>query len=72
MAMCHAFFIVNYSGVFGIPERMLEYAKRTAYHQELHVAAEKRYPEDYDFSIVFDTVENRKIRHDMERNLWKS
>lgn len=25
------------------------------------------YPEDYDFSIIFDTVENRKIRHDMER-----
>ena len=21
----------------------------------------------YDFSIVFDTVENRKMRHDMER-----
>lgn len=34
---------------------------------KLHVAAEKLYPEDYDFSIVFDTVENRKIRHDMER-----
>lgn len=35
------FYIVNYSGVFGIPERVLEYAKRAAYHQELHVAAEK-------------------------------
>lgn len=34
---------------------------------KLHVAAEKLYPENYDFSIVFDTVENRKIRHDMER-----
>lgn len=34
---------------------------------KLHVAAEELYPEDYDFSIVFDTVANRKIRHDMER-----
>lgn len=34
---------------------------------KLHVAAEELYPADYDFSIIFDTVENRKIRHDMER-----
>ena len=34
---------------------------------KLHVAAEELYPEDYDFSIVFDTAANRKIRHDMER-----
>lgn len=34
---------------------------------KLHVAAEELYPEDYDFSILFDTVENRKIRHNMER-----
>lgn len=34
---------------------------------KLHVAAEKLYPKDYDFSILFDTVENRKLRHDMER-----
>lgn len=34
---------------------------------KLHVAAEELYPENYDFSIVFDTVENRKLRHDMER-----
>ncbi len=34
---------------------------------KLHVAAEELYPEDYDFSILFDTVENRKLRHDMER-----
>ena len=27
---------------------------------KLHVAATELYPEDYDFSIVFDTVENRK------------
>lgn len=34
---------------------------------KLHVAAEKLYPEDYDFSILFDTVENRKLRHQMDR-----
>ena len=34
---------------------------------KLVVAAEKLYPEDYDFSIIFDTVENRKLRHAMER-----
>lgn len=34
---------------------------------KLHVAAAELYPEDYDFSIVFETVENRKIRHDMQR-----
>lgn len=34
---------------------------------KLHVAAEELYPEDYDFSIIFDSVENRKMRHQMER-----
>lgn len=34
---------------------------------KLHVAAAELYPEDYDFSIVFDSVANRKIRHEMER-----
>lgn len=34
---------------------------------KLHVKAEELYPEDYDMSIVFDSVENRKVRHDMER-----
>ena len=33
----------------------------------LHVAAEKLYPADYDFSIIFDSVETRKTRHQMER-----
>ena len=32
---------------------------------KLKVAAEELYPEDYDFSIIFDTVENRKARHKM-------
>lgn len=34
---------------------------------KLHVAATQLYPPDYDFSIIFETVENRKIKHDMER-----
>ena len=34
---------------------------------KLHVPAAQLYPEDYDFSIIFETVQNRKIRHDMER-----
>lgn len=34
---------------------------------KLLVAAEKLYPEDYDFSIIFDTVEHRKLRHKMDR-----
>lgn len=33
----------------------------------LHVAASELYPEDYDFSIIFETVEHRKIKHDMSR-----
>ena len=36
---------------------------------KLHVRAEELYPEDYDFSIIFDSVENRKLRHDMGRKL---
>lgn len=34
---------------------------------KLHVAAAELYPEDYDFSIIFETAENRKIMHDMDR-----
>lgn len=34
---------------------------------KLHVAAAELYPPDYDFSIIFDTVENRKLRHQMEK-----
>lgn len=34
---------------------------------KLHVPATELYPPDYDFSIIFETVENRKIKHDMER-----
>ena len=34
---------------------------------KLQVPASQLYPEDYDFSIIFDTVEHRKARHQMER-----
>jgi len=34
---------------------------------KLWVAAEELYPEDYDFSIVFDSVATRKARHQMSR-----
>lgn len=34
---------------------------------KLKVRAEELYPEDYDFSILFDSVENRKARHKMEK-----
>ena len=34
---------------------------------KLHIATVEMYPEDYDFSIVFDTVANRKARHVMEK-----
>jgi dsDNA-specific endonuclease/ATPase MutS2 len=34
---------------------------------QLKVAASEMYPEDYDFSIVFDSVANRKARHKMDK-----
>ena len=36
---------------------------------KLKVSAKELYPDDYDLSIVFDSVKNRKIRHDMGRKL---
>ena len=38
---------------------------------KLNVPAQQLYPEDYDFSIIFDSVENRKLRHDMGRKFTK-
>lgn len=34
---------------------------------KLHVKAEELYPADYDFSILFDSVETRKARHKMDK-----
>lgn len=47
----------------------LKNKKVTVNHKrlKLQVAAHQLYPEDYDFSIVFDTVENRKARHKMNK-----
>lgn len=53
----------------GIVQVQMPYGKIRVSHKrvKLLVKAEELYPEDYDFSIVFDTVENRKLRHKMER-----
>ena len=34
---------------------------------KLHISASELYPDDYDLSIVFDTVENRKVRKQMQK-----
>ncbi len=34
---------------------------------KLHIPASELYPEDYDFSIVFDSVNNRKAAHQLSR-----
>ncbi|SFR83343.1 endonuclease MutS2 [Anaeromicropila populeti] len=34
---------------------------------KLKASAKELYPDDYDFSIIFDSVENRKARHKMEK-----
>lgn len=43
--------------------------KRQINHKrvKLKASAAELYPADYDFSIIFDTVENRKARHQMDR-----
>lgn len=38
---------------------------------KLKVAASELYPEDYDFSIIFDTAENRKAKHRMTKGYQK-
>lgn len=47
----------------------LQGEKLTVRHDRLQllVSAEELYPQDYDFSIVFDTVANRKAAHTMAR-----
>lgn len=34
---------------------------------KLHVKSSQLYPDDYDFSQIFETVEHRKLQHDMNR-----
>ncbi len=54
-------------GLVGVQIRGI---KRRIPHKRLkrHVAAENMYPDDYDFSIVFDSVQNRKARHKMGKH----
>ncbi len=35
---------------------------------KLYIKAEEMYPDDYDFSIIFDTVANRKARRQMDKH----
>ena len=42
-------------------------AKSNHKRLKLYIKAEELYPEDYDFSILFDTVSNRKLRRQMEK-----
>ena len=53
----------------GMLQVQMKKEKRWVSHKriKLHVAAEQLYPEDYDFSIIFDSVEKRKAQHDMKR-----
>lgn len=53
----------------GVPQVQMPDKKIWINHKriKLHVASSELYPEDYDFSIIFDTVENRKLRHQMDR-----
>lgn len=53
-------------GIVGV---QLKGKKITVNHKRLKllVSATELYPDDYDFSIIFDSVENRKLRHDMAR-----
>lgn len=43
--------------------------KQLISHKRLHlkIAAKELYPDDYDFSIIFDSVEVRKARHQMSK-----
>lgn len=56
----------NEKGEIGVQVKGM---KRLVNHKriKLYVAASELYPEDYDFSIIFDSVENRKARHIMEK-----
>ncbi len=48
---------------------LIKEEKRPVNHKRLKciAPAQEMYPEDYDFSIVFDTVQNRKARHRLDK-----
>lgn len=47
----------------------IQHKKQLVNHKRLQLIApvSELYPDNYDFSIIFDTVENRKSRHKMEK-----
>jgi len=56
----------NEKGEVGV---QLQKKKELINHKRLQLkaAASELYPEDYDFSIIFDSVANRKARHKMDK-----
>jgi len=58
--------MANAKGLVGV---QIKGRKTLISHKRLkpHVAAAEMYPEDYDFAIVFDSVENRKKRREMDK-----
>ena len=53
----------------GMLRVQMAYGKIWVNHKRLkrNIVAEKLYPENYDFSILFDSVEKRKAQHNMKR-----
>jgi dsDNA-specific endonuclease/ATPase MutS2 len=56
----------NEKGEIGV---QIQKTKQLVNHKRLQLktAASELYPPNYDFSIIFDTVENRKARHKMDK-----
>ena len=56
----------NSKGEIGV---MIQKEKKLINHKRLQIKnkASELYPEDYDFSVIFDTVENRKLRTKMKK-----
>ena len=56
----------NSKGEIGV---MIQKEKKLINHKRLQLKnkASELYPEDYDFSVIFDTVENRKLRKKMDK-----
>ena len=58
--------VSNEKGEVGV---QIQKVKQLINHKRLQLKApaSELYPEDYDFSIIFDSVTNRKARHQMEK-----
>ncbi len=58
--------LANEKGELGV---QIKGKKQLINHKRIKLLtpASELYPENYDFSIIFDSVENRKARHDMDR-----